>query len=282
MSARFAPRPSLSTVFVVLALVLAVAAAVALAARPAHAAGADAAAVAAAKGALQSAVDHGKAKEILAARAQFAALSAASPEQPALHYWVALATWRAVPLMKEDDAAKAQAKKICKDGIERCDKVLARAPKHADAIALKAGLQGLWLSFDPGAMMSLGMQMGQAMERARELEPANPRVAFLDGINTFHKPGFVGGGADKARVIFDEAIVLFAKTTPGEAGNPDAIAWGADDAFLWAGRAAMKEKDYAAARAYFQKALAANPNNGWVRHSLLPSLEKQLAGKGNS
>ena len=273
MRARFAPRPSLSTVFVGLALLVAIAAAVALAVRPAHAAGPEAAAVAAAKTALQAAVDHGKAQEILAARAQFAALSAAAPEQPSLHYWVALASWRAVPLMKEDDAAKAQAKKICKDAIERCDRVLARAPKHADAIALKAGLQGLWLSFDPGAMMSLGMQMGQAMERARELEPANPRVAFLDGINTFHKPGFVGGGADKARVIFDEAIVLFAKTTPGEAGNPDAIAWGADDAFLWAGRAAMKEKDYAAARAYFQKALAANPNNGWVRHSLLPGVE---------
>jgi len=282
MRTRFASRPSLSTVFVVLALLVAAVTAVALAARPAHASAADAAAVAAAKGALQTAVDHGKAQEILAARAQFAALSAAAPEQPAFHYWVALASWRAVPLMMNEEASKAQAKKICKDAIERCDKVLARAPKHADAIALKAGLQGLWLSFDPGAMMSLGMQMGQAMERARALEPANPRVAFLDGINTFHKPGFVGGGADKARVIFDEAIVLFARTAPGEAGNPEAIAWGADDAFLWAGRAAMKEKDYAAARAYFQKALGANPNNGWVRHSLLPNAEKQLAGKGDS
>jgi tetratricopeptide (TPR) repeat protein len=285
MRARFASRPSLSTVFVVLALLVAAAAAVALAARPARAAGPDAAAVAAAKGALQSGVDHGKAQEILAARAQFAALSAAAPEEPTLHYWVALASWRAVPLMKEDDAAKAQAKKICKDAIERCDKALAKAPRHADTIALKAGLQGLWLSFDPAAMMTLGMQMEQAMERARELEPANPRVVFLDGINTFHKPAFVGGGADKARVKFDQAIALFAKAAPGEAGaagDPAALAWGADDAFVWAGRAAMKEKDYAAARAYYQKALAANPNNGWVRHSLLPNAEKQLAEKGNS
>jgi tetratricopeptide (TPR) repeat protein len=282
MRDRLAPRPSLSTVFIVLACLVAVAAAVALASRPARAAGPEAAAVAAAKLALQSAVDHGRAQEILAARAQFAGLSAAAPEQSSLHYWVALASWRAVPLMKEDDAAKAQARKICRDAIERCDKVLAKAPKHADAIALKAGLQGLWLSFEPAAMMSLGMQMEQAMERARELEPANPRVVFLDGINTFHKPGFVGGGADKARVKFDEAIVLFAKAAPGEAGDPDAIAWGADDAFVWAGRAAMKEKDYAAARAYYRKALAANPNNGWVRHSLLPNVEKQLAEKGNS
>ncbi|MEO6462595.1 MAG: tetratricopeptide repeat protein, partial [Candidatus Eisenbacteria bacterium] len=95
----------------------------------------------------------------------------------------------------------------------------------------------------------------------------------------FHKPAFVGGGADKARAKFDEAIVLFARA--GAAGGGD-LDWGKDDVYVWAGRAAMKEKDYAAAKAYYEKALAANPNNGWVRGSLLPNAEKQLAGKGNS
>jgi tetratricopeptide (TPR) repeat protein len=284
MRARLSSRPWLSVALFAIAALVALAASFALAVRPAGAA--DSAAVAAAKGALQTGVDHGKPAEILAARAQFVALSLAEPDSPALHYWVALASWRAVPLMMDDEKSKERAKKLCKDGIEQCDRALARAPKHADAIALKAGLQGLWLSFDPGSMMTLGMQMGVAMARARDLEPANPRVAFLDGINTFHKPAFVGGGADKARVLFDESIALFAKAGPaataGPSGDPGALDWGRDDAFIWAGRSAMKEKDYAAAKAYYEKALVANPNNGWVRHSLLPRLEKQLAGKGDS
>jgi tetratricopeptide (TPR) repeat protein len=186
--------------------------------------------------------------------------------------------------MMKEAAAKERAKKLCKDGIERCDRVLAKAPRHADAIALKAGLQGLWLSFEPAAMMTLGMQMEEAMERARELEPENPRVAFLDGVNTFHKPAFVGGGADKARARFDQAIALFARTgaAAGAANDPAALDWGRDDAYVWAGRAAAKTKDYAAAKAYYEKALGANPGNGWVRGTLLPGVEKQLAGQGDS
>ena len=38
-----------------------------------------------------------------------------------------------------------------------------------------------------------------SFRRAIELEPTNPRIAFLDAMNTLHKPAFVGGGAAKAR-----------------------------------------------------------------------------------
>ena len=280
MTARRSP---LSTAqFVVAALVVA-AAALSLVAGPARAA--DAAAVSSAKTALQVAVDHGDPSAMLAARAQFAALSAGEPKSAGLHYWVALATWRAVPMLMADEKKKEQAKKLCKEAIERCDLALAIAPKHADAMALKAGLQGLWLSFEPGAMMTLGMQMEQEMTKARELEPENPRVALLEGVNTLHKPAFVGGGADKARAKFDQAIALFDKSAAGAAaaaGDADALTWGRDDACLWAGRAAMKEEKFDLALAYYKRALEANPNNGWVRKSLLPAAEKSLAGKGNS
>jgi tetratricopeptide (TPR) repeat protein len=280
MRARFAFVPSLSAVLVAAALA-------APAARPALAA--DPAAVAAAKSALAAAVNAGDAKAIVAARGAFAVLAAAEPAVTAFDYWTALAAWRAVPMMTGEAATKEQAKKLCKDAIDRCDRVLRAEPKHADAMALKAGLQGLWLSFDPAAMMTLGMEMEQSFARARELAPGNPRVAFLDGLNTLHKPAFVGGGADKARARFDEAIALFEKAAPGisaaaaaRAGDPAAFDWGHDDACVWAGRAAMKEKDYAGAKAYYEHALAANPANGWVRTQLLPQAEKQLAEKAGS
>jgi tetratricopeptide (TPR) repeat protein len=279
MPDRFAFRPSLSAALVAAALLVP-------APRPALAA--DAAAVAAAKSALTAAVNAGDPKAIVAARGTFAALAAAEPAVTAFDYWTALATWRVVPML-DDKEQEAQAKKLCKDAIDRCSRVLKAEPKHADAMALKAGLQGLWLSFDPGAMMTLGMEMEQSMTRAGALAPANGRVAFLDGLNTLHKPAFVGGGTDKARAKFDQAIALFEKAAPGiaaaaatRAGDPAAFDWGHDDAYLWAGRAAMKEKKYADAKSYYERALAANPANGWVRTRLLPEAEKQLAGKANS
>ncbi len=262
---------------------------VASAAVPCPAQAAEPTAVAAAKSALATAVNAGDAKAIVAARGTFAAFSAAEPTVTAFDYWTALAAWRAVPLMMGDEKSKEQAKKLCKDAIDRCTRVVKADPKHADAMALKAGLQGLWLSFEPAAMMTLGMEMGQAMEHATELAPTNGRVVFLDALNTLHKPAFVGGGAGKARVRFDEAIALFEKAAPAvtaaaatRAGDPNAFDWGLDDAYVWAGRAAMKEKKYADAKAYYERALAANPANGWVRTRLLPQAEKELAGKANS
>ena len=285
MATRFPSRLSLSGALFAVAALVAVVAALALVSRPAGAA--DAAAVTAAKVALQAAVNAGEPGEMLAARARFATLSAAEPKDASFHYWVALASWRAVPMLMNDKAKVEQARKVCKDAIERCDKALAAAPKHADAMALKAGLQGLWLSFEPGEMMSLGMQMGQMIERAHELEPANPRVLLLDGINTLHKPAFVGGGADKALVKFDEATALFGKqaaavTAAATSGDPAALGWGRDDALLWAGRAAAKDNKFADARQYYQRALIANPDNAWVKNVLLPQVEKQLAEKGAS
>jgi hypothetical protein len=114
------------------------------------------------------------------------------------------------------------------------------------------------------------------MAHAKGLAPKNPRVALLDGINTLYKPGFVGGGAGNAIKKFAESADLFAAETVSDPAAPD---WGKDDVHVWNGRAATRNNDLAAARASYQKALAANPANGWVKKSLLPDVEKKLAAK---
>ena len=114
------------------------------------------------------------------------------------------------------------------------------------------------------------------MAHAKDLAPKNPRVALLDGINTLYKPAFVGGGADKAVLRFGEAQVLYAAETVTDPAAPD---WGRDDVYLWDGRAQAKTGDFKGAKESYTKALAANPSNGWVRHSLLPDVEKKLAAQ---
>ncbi len=216
---------------------------------------------------------YGSTDSILAARAQLEALAAASPKSAALHYWVALADYRLVPRLMKD--AKAAAR-YCKDGLDQLDRAIAIQPKFADAIALEGGLQGLEISLDPTRAMALGPQIVETLGRAAALEPANPRVALLDGINTYHVPRFVGGGPDKALVRLAHAQQLYAAE---KAGGPDAIRWGADDAFLWAGRACVELALYDQARAFYDKALAANPSNGWVKYTLLPELDHAAKAK---
>ncbi len=232
---------------------------------------ADPRAVLEAKRALQSAVNHAAPDEMLKARSRFEAMSAAEPGSALLHYWVAVADWRLTPFLSGTDKVKAA--RYCKDGIDHCDKAIALDPRFGEAIALKGGLQGMSIQFEPGSMMTLGPQSVANTRRAITLAPNSPRVWLLDGLGTLNKPERFGGGAVPAGETLDRAAALAAADSSADSAAPD---WGHDDAFLWAGRAAMMRKDYASAREDFSKALALNPGNGWVRARLLPEAEKAL------
>ncbi len=212
---------------------------------------------------LAEAVAHSDAAALMKARAAFGALAAADPEDATLQYWIGVASWRAVPLLEEPNADRA--KQVCRDGLAACEKVLAADPKSADAMALRASLQGLWLGFDSSQMMTLGAQMEEAMGRATALAPRNPRVQFLRAIHTLHKPAFIGGGPQRAKPEFDRAVELYAADT-----TDSPLAWGAADASLWAGRCAMQLADTTGAVTHYRRALELEPDYGWVRRVLLP------------
>ena len=235
---------------------------------PAHAT--DLAAFTAARDSLQHGVNQGRADRVLAARAAFETLAAAEPDSMALLYWVTVCDWRATPLaMRGPNRKVAQA--ICDHGLATAEKVLNRSPRDAGTLALKAGLLGLSLSFqDASAAMTIGPQMMTLFGQATALSPDDPRVAFLDALNTFHMPAFYGGGPAKALPKFEGAIQLFDHALPG---GPLAATWGHDDALLWAGQCEQRLGNLERARADYQRALAVNPGNGWVRHQLLPALD---------
>jgi tetratricopeptide (TPR) repeat protein len=230
--------------------------------------GDDPAAVAAARRDLQSAVNHGDAGALLAVRGKLAAQAVADPGSSRLQLWIATAAWRAVPILMSKDAK--QAERLGDDALDRLEKVLVADPKNAEALALKGGLQGLLISLKPDAMMTLGPQSGANLARAASLQPGNPRVHLLNGVGVMHTPPNFGGGPEPALKEFLRAQELFAQESVSDSTAPD---WGRDDAFLWAGRAQMALKDTVAARASFRAALKANPDNGWVKHGLLPEAE---------
>ncbi len=251
---------------------IAVLAAVAAVASVATVHAADPAAVLALKQALQSGMDHGDVAAMQKARAGFAALSAAEPKDARLHYWVAFADWRITPMAMRTD--KAVAARHAKQGLEHLEQALAVAPKDAECLALKGGLQGMSISFKPSSAMSLGPQSQGNIERARKLAADNPRVWLIDAIGELNKPALFGGGADPALETLEKAQALFAAETVTDPAAPD---WGRDDVWTWTGRAHAKKKQWKDAVAAYEKALAANPANGWVRTQLLPEAQGALA-----
>lgn len=232
------------------------------------AAATDAARIVAAKRALERAVYAKTPDALVRARAEFEGMSAASPKSALLHYWVAVADWRIAPRVMDN---KEQAARFVSDGIHHADEASRLAPKMAEPSAIKGSLQGLSISLDPSTMMSAGVESEANLQRALTLGPTNPRVWLLDAMGTLHKPAFVGGGADQALPKFKKAEELFAKETVADSTAPD---WGRFEVAVWTGRTYAQLGDVDSARDAYAKALAIQPDNGWVKNVLLPDLEK--------
>jgi tetratricopeptide (TPR) repeat protein len=221
------------------------------------------------------AVNRGELEPLMKARARFQALSSAEPGSALLHHWVAVATWRTAPVLQGKD--RAQAERMCQDGLEHCEAALKIDRNLAGVHAIKSALEGLMTRFRPGEMMTLGMKIEEDFGRARDLDPKDPRAWLLEGINTLHKPEPFGGGPVAAMEKFKKAEALFAAGPPPDSTSQD---WGYDDTLLWMGRAALARQDSATAESMYVKALQVNPENGWVKHVLLPRLREARGGKG--
>jgi len=83
-------------------------------------------------------------------------------------------------------------------------------------------------------------------------------------------PKMFGGGTDKAEQDLRRALTYFETDQP----TAPAPSWGRADAYIWLGQALHKNDRIDDARAAYEKALELQPENGWVRNVLLPSLDR--------
>ena len=65
--------------------------------------------------------------------------------------------------------------------------------------------------------------VGEAVAKARALNPANPRPYLVEANNVYFTPKMFGGGADKAKPLYEQAQARFAAFVPA---GPLAPNWG--------------------------------------------------------
>ena len=53
-----------------------------------------------------------------------------------------------------------------------------------------------------------------ALEKAKELNPKNPRIYYLEGKSTMYKPAFMGGGVEAAILILEKSLQYYAEFVP--------------------------------------------------------------------
>jgi hypothetical protein len=186
---------------------------------------------------------------------------------PLVQYAIAYTAWRMATLSSVPDAERNT---LIDDGVARLRTVLNANAQDAEALALLGGLSGLQIGRSPLKAIVLGPRVSASLDRAVELAPANPRVALQAGISAFHTPAAFGGGTNKAERQLRRSVELFARE-PRDRSWPN---WGRVDAHAWLGQVLARKGDRAGARAEYDTALALAPNAGWVKHVLLPALER--------
>jgi len=121
----------------------------------------------------------------------------------------------------DKDAAANQASELVK-------KAEALEPNNAELAILKNMIATLHMMVDPQSRwMQYGAEAGKALGVARQIDPNNPRIYYLEGQSIFGTPPQFGGGKDKAKPLFEKSIQLFKTFKPATALHPK---WGRSSA----------------------------------------------------
>lgn len=62
--------------------------------------------------------------------------------------------------------------------------------------------------------------MNTNLEKAKKVNPNNPRIYYLEGVPEFNKPKLYGGGKDVAKPYFEKAKALFATQQSADITKP--------------------------------------------------------------
>jgi len=219
---------------------------------------------------IRKATDKGSIDSLRQARALAERATSGSERQALAHYYVGLASYRIVNQLLEDDEARRE--KVIEDAISHFKRATSIDSTMADAWALLSGAYGQMMGMNPMQGMSLGPKSSDALEKAKELAPKNPRVWIVSGTQDYFTPSMFGGDKEQALKKLKKAARLAEQESVEDPLMPN---WGHAEAYAWIGIAEMNAERYAKARTAFEKALELNPDYGWVKGVLLPKLEEK-------
>ncbi|MEA3462379.1 MAG: hypothetical protein U9R49_10900 [Bacteroidota bacterium] len=113
-------------------------------------------------------------------------------------------------VMSFDESDGGKKDQILDRAQELLDKAMELEPEESELYTLQAFLYPSRIMVDPmGRGMTYIEKMFTTLETAKSLNPDNPRIYFLEGVNKLNLPPSMGGGAEVAMPILEEALVKF-------------------------------------------------------------------------
>lgn len=102
------------------------------------------------------------------------------------------------------------------------------AGENDEIYVLKAYIAQARLAADPmSRWQTYGAVFGEMLEKAKAINPENPRIYMLQGTNLFYTPEQFGGGKQTAKPVLEQALEKFTNFKPASAIHP---MWGKSQA----------------------------------------------------
>lgn len=196
---------------------------------------------------------------------------AAAPADPALNYFRAMAHYAEGCLARAQKNPKNAGTQF-EEAVKNLEQIKS-GPFETEAMAFRGYLLNQLIGVKGSASaMTLGPKSGNLLGQAAGRAPANPRVMFFQGVSLVTTPEMFGGDIAAGTKLLERAEAAF-----GKQAKDAAVHWGQAEALAWLGIAKKKSGDLDGARKAWERALAVEPEYGWVKYVLLPSLEKSAA-----
>ena len=173
--------------------------------------------------------------------------------QKLVHYYAALAAYRAAELDTDIDFRMGVLLDRC---IEQGKKAIRLDREFADALALVGACHGLAASRQPLSAIIAGNFSARELKKAVSMAPENPRVLLLNGITLlrrFDDPTRLQLAREQLLAAVD-AYESFA-----DLYRPGAPGWGEEQAHFWLANVAVRLGDKVAARDHLEQALLIAP-----------------------
>jgi len=188
-------------------------------------------------------------------------------------YYQAMCSWHInIKLMEADPT---NGKKNVEKGIDYVSQSIQHNPNFSDAYALRSILNQQMLYYDKTSINTLQPVIEEDFKKSQELNPDNPRLYMAMGFFYYHTPEVYGGGLEKAKESFSQAIKLFTNSKATTSMHPS---WGEDQAYIWLGKVAELQDSVALAKSYYKKTLDIDPNHAWARQLLQATDNKRDDG----
>lgn len=110
---------------------------------------------------------------------------------------------------------------------ELIDRAIEIYPEESELFVLKGLIYQGRIQIDPQQRgKTYALKANEALNKAKEFNPDNPRAYYLLGLNVLHSPKSIGGGEDAACNFFKKAVEKFEKYVAPHVLSPT---WGAEE-----------------------------------------------------